>query len=425
MSARIISKDKESVTIEITIEFSKSLLKSEEAILEAVNSAGNLATGEAITQFDTDGSPIIIGAKKMTSKGQVAKFYQTPFGGIEIPRHVYQNSKGGQTYCPLDRAARIVITSTPRFAQMVSNKYSIMPSTQVKSDLIDNHGRNVTRCYIQNISENIGSIIQTKEEDWHYNTPKLNETVKTISFGVDGTTMLLCNDGYRETMVGTISLYNESGERCHTNYIGAIPEYGKNTFWQRMEREITQIKKSYPQATYIGIADGAKDNWSFLESHTHKQTLDFYHATGYLKAVAPAAFPYSKRKRQQWLDEKCHQLKHEAKAADTILDEMKDFHSNKMPIKVKEQLESAITYFNNNKPKMNYAQSVKDKLPIGSGVTEAACKTVVKQRLCQSGMKWKQFGAGIVLSLRTFVLTKGRWKQFWDKINQYGVPALA
>jgi hypothetical protein len=324
---------------------------------------------------------------------------------------------------------------------MVSNKYAIMASTQVKSDLADNQGRNVARSYLQNVSEKVGSIIQAKEEDWHYATKKLDETIKTIGIGVDGTTLLLCNDGYREAMVGTISLYNESGERCHTSYIGATPEYGKATFQDRMEREIAQVKKSYPQATYIGIADGAKDNWSFLESHTQKQTLDFYHATGYLKAAAPAAFPHNKPKRQQWLDEKCHQLKHEANAADTIFDEMKTFKSKKLSMKVEEQLESAITYFDNNKLRMNYAQSVKDKLPIGSGVTEAACKTVVKQRLCQSGISLQEIGAGIVLSLRTFALTKGRWKQFsrrkfwrWvlpklssrrDKINQYGVPILA
>ncbi len=165
----------------------------------------------------------------MTSKGQVAKIYQTPYGDIEVARHVYQNSKGGQTYCPLDRAARIVITSTPRFAQIVSNKYATMASTQVKSDLADNHGRKVARSYLQNVSEKVGRIIQAKEENWHYATPKLEETIKTINIGIDGTTMLLCEDGYRETMVGTISLHNELGERCHTTYVGATPEYGKAT----------------------------------------------------------------------------------------------------------------------------------------------------------------------------------------------------
>jgi len=71
-------------------------------------------------------------------------------------------------------------------------------------------------------------------------------------------------------MVGTISLYDKQGKRQHTIHIGATPEYGKATFWQRMQREITNVKKTYPQAIYVGIADGAKDNWSFLKQHTDK-----------------------------------------------------------------------------------------------------------------------------------------------------------
>ena len=70
-------------------------------------------------------------------------------------------------------------------------------------------------------------------------------------------------------------LCNE-GERQHTVHIGSTPSSGKTTFWQRMEREIEHVKKYYPDANYIGIADGSKDNWSFLEQYTQKQTLDFY-----------------------------------------------------------------------------------------------------------------------------------------------------
>ena len=424
MSAQIISSQKESVTIEVTIEIGNSMLKSEQAILEAVNDVGNLASQEALKSFDTDGSPILIGPDKWTSKGQELKAYQTPYGEIEIARHVYQSSKGGKTYCPLERYARIVVTSTPRFAQMVSNKYANLASTQVQRDLADNHGRRVARSYLQNLSEAVGSVALAKEEDWHYTTPQLNEPVKTVSIGVDGTCMLLCKEGYREAMVGTISLYDNDGERQHTIQIGATPEYGKATFWLRMEREIAQVKKIYPQATYVGIADGAKDNWSFLEQHTEKQTLDFYHATGYLKSAA-AAFPRSKAKRQNGLDEKCHELKHVSGAANKILEELKTFQPKKLSTTIKDNLESAITYFENHHPQMNYAESVEENMPIGSGVTEAACKTLVKQRLCQSGMKWIEKGAGIVLSLRSLVLSKGRWKPFWDKINQYGLPLAA
>ena len=212
----------------------------------------------------------MIGSSKLTSKGQEIKAYQTPYGEISIPRHVYQSSKGGKTYCPLEPNARIVVTSTPRFAKIVSNKYANLASTKVHADLSENHGRKVARSYLQNLSEAVGNIVLAKQENWHYTIPKLNEQVKTISIGVDGTCMLLCKSGYREAMVGTISLYDKQGKRQHTIHIGATPEYGKATFWQRMQREITNVKKTYPQAIYVGIADGAKDNWSFLKQHTDK-----------------------------------------------------------------------------------------------------------------------------------------------------------
>jgi hypothetical protein len=89
---------------------------------------------------------------------------------------------------------------------------------------------------------------------------------------------------------------------------------------------------------------------------------------------------------------------------------------------LQDNLMAAVTYFHNHQSQMNYAFYDEKHYPIGSGVTEAACKTVIKQRLCCFGMRWKQTGAAVVLSLRTLVLTASRWSQFWSKLNQYGFP---
>ena len=85
---------------------------------------------------------------------------------------------------------------------------------------------------------------------------------------------------------------------------------------------------------------------------------------------------------------------------------------------------SAWTYFNNHRHQMNYPEFLAEHLPIGSGVTEAACKTLVKQRLCASGMRWKNKGAGIVLSLRALTQTVGRWTQFWERSINSGRNAI-
>lgn len=72
---------------------------------------------------------------------------------------------------------------------------------------------------------------------------------------------------------------------------------------------------------------------------------------------------------------------------------------------------------------MDYPGFSADGLPIGSGVTEAACKSLVKQRLCASGMRWKNKGARIELSLRALSNTAGRWLQFWEKSISSGLNA--
>jgi hypothetical protein len=67
---------------------------------------------------------------------------------------------------------------------------------------------------------------------------------------------------------------------------------------------------------------------------------------------------------------------------------------------------------------MNYPEYQKKGYPIGSGVTEAGCKTVVKQRLSQSGMRWNLDNAQGMLITRALVATNGRWEQFWGKYMQ-------
>jgi hypothetical protein len=153
------------------------------------------------------------------------------------------------------------------------------------------------------------------------------------------------------------------------------------------------------------------------------QILDFYHASQYL-ARAAAAICKNEEEREQWLDKQCHNLKHKHNAAPRILKELEQAITTKMKPEQRKDLQECITYFGNHLHQMRYARYVENGMPIGSGVTEAACKTLVKQRLCCSGMRWTPEGAQIILSLRALALTQTRWEQFWQKINQYGVPEI-
>jgi hypothetical protein len=373
--------------------------------------------------LDTDGSAIKLGGKIWRTKGQEEKAYQTPYGEVVVARHVYQSAGGGKTYCPMERNARIVVTSTPMFAKQISSKMANGVAREVQRDLRDNHGREVALSYVQRLSEAVGSIVQAKEEGDNYEPPEIDVKIESVGIGLDGTCMLMCEDGWREAMVGTISLYDGEGERQHTIYVGATPEYGRKRFLERLEREIRQTKDRYPSATYVGIADGAESNWKFLNEHTEEQILDFYHASGYLGILAEVLHPKQIPEQKEWLKTSCHQLKHESESAEKFYNQMVlAMNENKLTETTRDKLQASITYFNNHLWQMDYAQFQQKNYPIGSGVTEAACKTLIKQRLCCSGMRWKEKGASIILSLRALVLTSTRWEQFWQNLNQYGFP---
>jgi hypothetical protein len=210
------------------------------------------------------------------------------------------------------------------------------------------------------------------------------------------------------------------------NNLGATPEYGRKRFLERLEREIKQTKDRYPHANYVGIADGAESNWKFLNEHTEAQILDFYHASGYLGILAEVLHPKQIAEQEQWLKTSCHQLKHELGSAENLYNQMvKAIGEKELTETVKEKLQAAITYFRNHLSQMDYAQFRQKNYPIGSGVTEAACKTLAKQRLCCSGMRWKEKGVSIISSLRALVLTSTRWEQFGNKLDQFWFPVAA
>lgn len=422
MPARITDRQTDVVTIEIQVPLSRSMLDTEAAIQQSLNEAGVLASQTALQHFDSDGSPLRMGSTLWYSKGQQPCTYQTPYGETVVARHVYQTAAGGATFCPLERDARIVLKSTPRFAQQVSNKYAEMAGKRVVADLSRNHGRRVSLGLVQNLADVVAGVAQAKEESWHYTLPKQEAEVTTVAVGVDGTCILQVDDGGRQVMVGTVSLYDGKGERLQTIYLAAPPQYGKEQFFHRLDREVAHVKHLYPQVVYTAVADGAVDHWSYLRRHTSSQCIDFYHAVSYVQRVGKVLWSGECSGRQVWVDGWCHRLKHEVGAADHFLQELTVLAQSACGESVPEELHAAVSYFGNHKEQMAYAERLSASLPIGSGVTESACKTLVKMRLCRSGARWKSRGVGVVLSLRSLVYSADRWEQFWAKVDQYGFP---
>lgn len=336
---------------------------------------------------------------------------------------MYQPSRGGRQYVPMDEDARLLESSSPRFAKMLGWKYAHLGAERVEEDLRENHGRSVSSHYVQSQSARLGDVMRHREPEWAYSLGDLGEEeVLSVGVGRDGATVRVHKEGHKVNMAGTLALYGKDGKRLRTIYLGCAPEKKKVSFEVLLKREVSLLKERFPSAKYVGLGDGAADNWTFLEPLTDVCVLDFYHAAEYVKKFSEA-LPSSAAKKTAFWEEHRHVLRHDAGGAQKVLDTMRQ---KRPSIRGKDKLEkagAAITYFENHLHQMDYLTFSELGYPIGSGVTEAACKTLIKQRLCQSGMKWTLPAIDDVLLARGLILSDGRWNQFWNKVDRCGFYA--
>ena len=83
-------------------------------------------------------------------------------------------------------------------------------------------------------------------------------------------------------------------------------------------------------------------------------------------------------------------------------------------------LEAASGSFAQNLERRNSALFRARARPIGSGVSEAACKTLVKLPLCGKGMKWTRSGAQTGIPWRALLLSTSRWASLWTYFDKNG-----
>jgi len=399
-----------------------SALEFERQVRRALNECGLKLMEHGLSSFDTEGEDIRTGGRIYTSKGRTTETYQTSFGAQPVPRHVYQHSGGGTTWCPLEDRARIIGLATPQFAQLLSGALAELNGREAQRFFAEHHQREVSLGLIQQLTAETGRLALAKEKKWSYELETPPGEAGWIVLGTDGTCGPMCEGGWKQVMVGTITLCDKAGEPLETIYIANAPEDGKATFYDRMSREVAAVKKRYPLARWAGISDGARDLRPFLEEHTEVLVLDFYHLSEYVHEAAKACYGET-QKAEGWSSDALHTLKHEAGASRVVIDELQHWLSADGPRLTKlarATIERAVGYMEANEDRMDYAAALAAGYMIGSGVTEAACKTVVKARLCGSGMRWHEQAMQQILCLRALRRSTNRWEQFWRKIDQQG-----
>ena len=167
----------------------------------------------------------------------------------------------------------------------------------------------------------------------------------------------------------------------------------------------------YEAERVVVLGDAAEWIRTIKEEHFPQalQILDLYHTREHLSNLCKHLFGCDEgqivRFRTRWWtwldDGKVERIVEEA--------------HQKLPADSNEldKAEKEIAFLVEHTELMRYAHFRKQGLFIGSGVMEAGCKTVIGQRLKQSGMEWSVRGANAVIALRC-VIRSGRLQEYWE-----------
>jgi hypothetical protein len=398
-----------------------SFYEGEVQVQDLLKLIGQELTVHLLRSKAVDAPTLTVQGKTYYRKAASPGHYQTLYGEVVFSRHLYQSSAGGPTFCPLEVNCQLCFgAATPLLAEVVSFKLASAPAGEVAQDLAKSHGLSLSDTYLHHLAQQVGRIALDKQEAWHLAAAVGPAPVAIIATGVDGTTLPLVGEAYKEAMCGTIALYDQAGQRVHTEYLGTMPEAGKATFAQRFTTRVAWVKDRYPNALQVCLGDGAQWNWEFFATHYPEAVwvLDFYHAATHLHSAAEAIFgpgPEAEAYYECWRTT----LRDEDGGVARLLRSLL-YYRNRADLVAAAQrrLDTELNYFRQHAQLMQYADFRAAGLPIGSGVTEAGCKELIKARFCRSGMRWKRASGTPILQLRAIKLSR-HWDSFWSKVMRY------
>lgn len=204
--------------------------------------------------------------------------------------------------------------------------------------------------------------------------------------------------GYREVGCATLSFCDDEGDLLGAIRLARAPESKKVTLKATLAAELMAVLRLRPDLRIVKVADGSDDNWNYLSAElpAGDEALDFFHATEHLNLAMAAAYGPSTRKARHRFEELRDCLRDEAGGVERVIRAL-DYLRKQFPQRA--DIRRCAAYYRQHRHRMQYADLKARGLPIGSGVVEAACKTLVAQRLKLSGMRWGR-GAQAILTAR-------------------------
>ncbi len=377
-------------------------------------------------------------------KGDKFKFVEyrdktllTVLGDVKLTRAYYYDKGCKEGFCPRDKELNIQETSfSPGVKRMMGRVGAYWPFGQGSEDIKALAGIDINVKEIERISEQLGREAEEfcREEAEMAAESILSDKVLPIK---SIHRMYVCIDGTgvpvikaetvnrrgkaaeqaktREAKLGCI--FTQTGvdkdgrpqrDEGSTTYVGAIEtaeEFGKRIYGEARRRGIESAKE------VCVIGDGALWIWNIADEHFYGAThiVDLYHAREHYWDVAKVLFAGNEKKLRDWTESRREELDNgDVEAVIKAIRKLKPSTEYE-----KELCEREINYFDKNKERMRYADFRRRGFFVGSGVLEAGCRTVIGQRLKQSGMHWSVKGANSIIALRCCLLSN-RWEDFWE-----------
>ena len=359
-----------------------------------------------------------------------SKKVKTLLGPIQIRRDYFYRPSTGQGRIPLDEALGLMDGSSPGLVRLASRAAARSGYEAASQDLAALAGVKIDGRQIQRIVQQSGPRIG---QQLLRGPCVIQKPIPIMYLEVDGTGVpmrpeeLVGRTGKqpdgsaktREVKLGCVftqTITDEDGyplrDHQSTTYVGSFEP--AEAFGLKIRKE-AQRRRIGSALIVVFLGDGAAWVWELarLNFPGAIYILDFYHALEHLNELCKNLYAdrsnWITRMQEHWF----HQMENDG-IEDVIVSARRRL--SELDPALHEAIGKQIAYFENNQERMLYKTYRQKGYFYGSGVVEAGCKTVVGQRLKQSGMLWGCPGAESVLELRCALLGN-RWDECWDRIH--------
>ncbi len=396
---------------------------------------------------------IVARGETLRFKGLSDKTFLTFWGSETLTRALYQNAEDTRSFVPLDAAWNMEHQfMVAEVREACAFAHAQMPSHEAQTLLEKCALFHPHRTQIKRLSRQMEHVINAHraaldERIRAAEAPPPN--VCALAVSMDGANVLMREPGgkrgrpaerpieirqsentaYRNAMAGTVTLYGavpqdkKTPERLSTRYVARMPEDNAVQFKLQLEAEVAALVQQLPpEVPQVFLCDAARSIWKYRRQSplfgAFEPLVDCCHALEHLSLAAEALFGKGTAEARQWFERYTTVLIEQDDGARCVLRSM-DYYGTARArcTRQRQALQHQRTFFANNGRMMTYAQFRRRGLPIGSGPVEAACKTLIKQRLCRSGMRWTSEGGQAILDPRAYIKS-GRWESMWKQYNQ-------